>query len=146
MSVWKRLKLDKLNVKHVKKKIYVVKKILGKIFLKFFSWNLILIYILNYFYHFQPFSYYKKCAYLKEVIRRDSEQCDGVAKDLLLLILRTDYMVSKWPLITIFEFSRLRRTHVHTTHNGISSMILFSNYVKGVITINMVYCPHNWVN
>ena len=32
------------------------------------------------------------------------------------------------------------------SHNGISSMILFSNYVKGVITINMVYCPHNWVN
>ena len=34
------------------------------------------IYILNYFYHFQPFSYYKKCAYLKEVIRRDSDQCE----------------------------------------------------------------------
>ena len=34
-----------------------------------------IIYILNYFYHFQPFSYYKKCAYLKEVIRRDSDQC-----------------------------------------------------------------------
>ena len=57
------------------KKIYVVKNILGTIFLKFFSLNLILIYILNYFYHFQPFSYYKKCAYLKEVIRWDSDQC-----------------------------------------------------------------------
>ena len=57
------------------KKIYVVKKILRTIFLKFFSLNLILIYILNYFYHFQPLSYYKKCAYLKEVIRRDSDQC-----------------------------------------------------------------------
>ena len=57
------------------KKIYVVKKNLGIIFLKFFSLNPILIYILNYFYHFRPFSYYKKCAYLKEVIRRDSDQC-----------------------------------------------------------------------
>jgi hypothetical protein len=75
MSVWKCLKLDKLNVKHVKKKIYVVKKNLGIIFLNFFSLNPILIYILNYFYHFRPFSYYKKCAYLKEVIRRDSDQC-----------------------------------------------------------------------
>ena len=53
----------------------VVKKNLGTIFLKFFSLNLILMYILNYFYHFQPFSYYKNCAYLKEVIRRDSDQC-----------------------------------------------------------------------
>ena len=44
---------------------------------------------------------------------------NGDAKDLLLLILRTDYMVSKWPLITIFEFSRLRRTHVHTTLHAI---------------------------
>ena len=51
------------------------KKNLGKIFLKFFSLNLILIYILNYFYHFQPFLYYKKCAYLKEVIRGDFDQC-----------------------------------------------------------------------
>ena len=60
------------------KKIYVVKKILGKTFLKFFSLNLILLYILNYFYHFQPFIYYKKCAYLKEVIRRDFDQCGNV--------------------------------------------------------------------
>ena len=30
---------------------------------------------MNYFYHFQPFLYYKKCAYLKEVIRRDFDQC-----------------------------------------------------------------------
>ena len=58
------------------KKIYVVKKILGKTFLKFFSLNLILLYILNYFYHFQPFLYYKKCAYLKEVIRPDFDQCE----------------------------------------------------------------------
>ena len=57
------------------KKIYVVKKILGNFFLNFFSLNLILLYILNYFYHFQPFLYYKKCAYLKEVIRRDFDQC-----------------------------------------------------------------------
>ena len=28
------------------------------------------------FLSFQPFSYYKKCAYLKEVIRRDSDQCE----------------------------------------------------------------------
>jgi hypothetical protein len=58
------------------KKIYVVKKILGKKFQNFFSLNLILLYILNYFYHFQPFLYYKKCAYLKEVIRRDFDQCE----------------------------------------------------------------------
>ena len=32
--------------------------------MKFFSWNLILIYFLNYSYHFQPFSYHKKWAYL----------------------------------------------------------------------------------
>ena len=51
------------------KKIYVVKKIIGKIFLKFFSLNLILLSILNSFCHFLPFLYYKKFAYLKEVIR-----------------------------------------------------------------------------
>ena len=56
------------------KKNYVVKKILGKIFLKFFSLNLFLIYILKYFYHFQTFLYYKKCAYLMEVIRQDFDQ------------------------------------------------------------------------
>ena len=42
--------------------------------------NLILIYILNYFYHFQPFLYYKKCAYFKEVIRRDFDQCVVIGK------------------------------------------------------------------
>ena len=57
------------------KKIYVVKKILGKTFLNFFSLNLILLYILNYFYHFQPLLYHKKCAYLKDVIRWDFDQC-----------------------------------------------------------------------
>ena len=57
------------------KKNYVVKKILGKIFLKFFSLNLILSYILNYFYHFQPFLYYKKCVRLKGVIRLYFDQC-----------------------------------------------------------------------
>ena len=57
------------------KKIYVVKKILGKFFLKFFSLILILLYILNYFQHLQPLLYYKKFAYLKEVIRQDSDQC-----------------------------------------------------------------------
>ena len=31
--------------------------------------------ILNYFYHFQPFLLFKKCAYLKEVIRRNFDQC-----------------------------------------------------------------------
>ena len=31
--------------------------------------------ILIYFYHFQPFLLFKKCAYLKEVIRRDFDQC-----------------------------------------------------------------------
>ena len=65
------------------KKIYVVKKILGKFFLEFFSWILILIYILNYFYHFQPLSYYKKCAYLKEVIRQDSDQCEAAQNYLI---------------------------------------------------------------
>ena len=43
---------------------------------KNFSLNLILSYILNYFYHFQPFLYYKKCARLKEVIRLNFDQCD----------------------------------------------------------------------
>ena len=71
----KASEVGQIECQTCEKKIYVVKKILGKIFLKFFSWNLILIYILNYFCHFQPFSYYKKCAYLKEVIRRDFDQC-----------------------------------------------------------------------
>ena len=31
--------------------------------------------ILNYFHHFQPFLLCKMCAYLKEVIRRDFDQC-----------------------------------------------------------------------
>ena len=39
------------------------------------SLNLILSNNLNYFHHFQPFLYYKKCARLKEVIRRDFDQC-----------------------------------------------------------------------
>ena len=51
------------------KKIYVVKKILGKFFLKFFSLNLILLYILNYFYHFQPFLYYKNLVRINLGIR-----------------------------------------------------------------------------
>ena len=37
--------------------------------------NLFLSYILNYFHHFQPFLYYKKCARLKEVIRPNFDQC-----------------------------------------------------------------------
>ena len=73
------------------KKIYVVKKILGKIFQKFFSLNLILSYNLNYFYHFQPFLYYKKCVRLKEVIRRDFDQCD-----LLRDTLQLAYPISSW--------------------------------------------------
>ena len=32
--------------------------------------------ISNYFYHFQHFLYYKKCAHLKEVIRRNFDQCE----------------------------------------------------------------------
>ena len=56
----KASEVGQIECQTCKKKIYVVKKILGKIFLKFFSWNLILIYILNDFYHFQPFSYLKK--------------------------------------------------------------------------------------
>ena len=66
------------------KKINVLKKILGKIFKNFFSLNLIFLYILNYFYHFQPFSYYKKCAYLKEVIRRDFDQCESAPNPIIL--------------------------------------------------------------
>ena len=76
--MYERLKaseVGQIECQTCEKKIYVVKNILGTIFLKFFSLNLILIYILNCFYHFQPVSYYKKCAYLKEVIRRDSDQC-----------------------------------------------------------------------
>ena len=71
----KASEVGQIECQTCEKKIYVVKKILGTIFLKFFSLNLILVYILNYFHHFQPFSYYKKCAYLKEVIRQDSDQC-----------------------------------------------------------------------
>jgi len=71
--------IGQIECQTCEKKIYVLKKNLGTIFLKLFSLNLILIYILNYFYHFQPFSYYKKCAYLKEVIRRDSDQCVTLA-------------------------------------------------------------------
>ena len=62
----------------LEKKIYVVKKCVGKIFLKFFSLNLILIHILDSFYHFQSFLYHKNCAYLKEVIRWDFDQCETV--------------------------------------------------------------------
>ena len=46
------------------------------------------------------------------------------------------------PLVEI-ELNDLPKSRCAMAHNGISSMILFSNYVKGVITINMVYCPHN---
>ena len=60
------------------KKIYVVKKILGNIFEKKISLNLILSYILNYFHHFQPFLYYKKCVTLKEVIRPNFDQCGAI--------------------------------------------------------------------
>ena len=67
------------------------KTILGKFFLNFFSLNLILLYILNHFYHFQSFLYHKKCAYLKEVIRWDFDQCefaitDGLKKVVVLLV------------------------------------------------------------
>ena len=31
---------------------------------------------MNYSYHFQPLVYYKKCARLKEVIRRNFDQCE----------------------------------------------------------------------
>ena len=52
------------------KKIYVVKKILGIIFL-----NLIFLYILNYFYHFQPFLYYKNLVRFNLGIRIKKSQC-----------------------------------------------------------------------
>ena len=46
--------------------------------------------ILNYFYHFQPFLLFKKCAYLKEVIRRDFDQCvllfEGILWTLVFLL------------------------------------------------------------
>ena len=71
----KASEVGQIECQTCEKKIYVVKKFLGTIFLKFFSLNLILLYILNYFHHFQPSLYYKKCAYLKEVIRRDFDQC-----------------------------------------------------------------------
>ena len=44
----KASEVGQIECQTCEKKIYVVRKILGKIFLKFFSWNLILIYILNY--------------------------------------------------------------------------------------------------
>ena len=74
--------------------------------MKFFSLNLILIYILNHFYHFQPFLYYEKCAYLKEVIRRDFDQCA-----LPYLTVRantslhcTSLLISKWCWFIVVMF------------------------------------------
>ena len=81
----KASEVGQIECQTCEKKIYVVKKILGNFFLKFFSLNLFLIYFLNYFYHFQPFLYYKKCAYLKEVIRRDFDQCVYPVTYFLLL-------------------------------------------------------------
>jgi len=77
----KASEVGQIECQTCEKKIYVVKKILGKFFLKFFSLNLILLYNLNYFYHFQPFLYYKKCVRLKEVIRRDFDQCVKLISD-----------------------------------------------------------------
>ena len=57
------------------KKIYVLKKILGKFFLKFFSLNLIFLYILNDFYYFQPFLYYKNLVRINLGIRIKKSQC-----------------------------------------------------------------------
>ena len=84
----KASEVGQIECQTCEKKIYVVKKILGKIFLKFFSLNLILLYNLNYFYHFQPFLYYKKCVRLKEVIRRNFDQCVNIltAKNKLFLV------------------------------------------------------------
>ena len=63
---------------------------------------------MNYFYHFQPFSYYKKCAYLKEVIRRDSDQCDTewfdeFWEECLILECRIDYIATHLYTGTIDE-------------------------------------------
>ena len=99
----KASEVGQIECQTCEKKIYVVKKILGKIFLKFFSWNLILIYILNYFYHFQPFSYYKKCAYLKEVIRRDSDQC------VTYVLLRIFFCISHTDIETEIDKSNTIR-------------------------------------
>ena len=72
----KAVEVGLIECQTCEKKIYVVKKILGKFFLKLFSLSLILLYILNYFYHCQPLLYYKKCAYLKDVNRQDFDQCE----------------------------------------------------------------------
>ena len=80
----KASEVGQIECQTCEKKIYVVKKFFGKIFQKLFSWNLILLYILNYFHHFQPFLYYKKCARLKEVIRRNFDQCTEVGNDHFL--------------------------------------------------------------
>ena len=85
------------------KKIYVVKKILGKIFQKFFSLNLILLYILNYFHHFQPLLYYKKCAYLREVIRRDFDQCDIVLKNKTCSIQKFCQKLQKQSMLAVMK-------------------------------------------
>ena len=58
------------------KKIYVVKFFLGNFFLKFFSLNLIFLYILNYFHHFQPFLCYKNLVRINLGIRIKKSQCD----------------------------------------------------------------------
>ena len=57
------------------KKNLCSKKNFRTIFLEIFFIESYSFIYLNYFYHFQPFLYYKKCVRLKEVIRRDFDQC-----------------------------------------------------------------------
>ena len=100
----KAVEVGLIECQTCEKKIYVVKKILGKFFQKYFSLNLILSYNLNYFYHFQPFSYYKKSVRLKEVIRRDFDQCDLVG-------------------LTGLDCGGVCLPVIHTVHNFLSSYL-----------------------
>ena len=107
------------------KKIYVVKKFLGKIFQKFFSLNLILSYSLNYFYHFQPFLYYKKCVRFKEVIRRYFDQCDVVTEPTVYKskILCTKILFPRKKKNPFDELS-LFTTFYNPSDNGVSESII----------------------
>ena len=79
--------------------------------------NLIVSYILNYFYYFQPFLYYKKCVRLKGVIRRYFDQC---VTDNWPQAFLTGLCCSMWLLqsrITLRE-----RNSLWTQRNGIVAL------------------------
>ena len=70
------------------------------------SLNLIHSYILNYFHHFQPFLYYKKCARLKEVIRPNFDQC-GQYGSIEILTSGIRNCTNKY--INLLDISQIRK-------------------------------------